>query len=278
MSDTLLRAQGLTKAYGAKTILRGIDLSIGRGQCVAFIGHNGSGKSTLLKVLAGLASVTAGHIERPARLRVGYVPERFPPTALTAARYIAHMGRIEGLTDAAVRQAAGALFADFYLDGLTDTPMKHLSKGTLQKVGVVQALLAPHDLLLLDEPLSGQDVASQRVFVRKVLERLRAGETILLSCHEPYLVNRLADTVYAIENGALHTVSRSDARLTELDELVFALEDGAAPPAALPPRCEARVEEGRLILLAPPDISQALLLSLLGQGYILRGYHHAGDL
>lgn len=273
----LLQTYGLTKAFGAKTVLRGIDLAIGPGQCIAFIGHNGSGKSTLLKLLAGLLSVTAGRIERRPGLRFGYVPERFPQMVLTAAQYIAHMGRIEGLSEQAVREAASGLFSDFFLDGLTDIPMKNLSKGTLQKVGVVQALLAAHDVLLLDEPLSGQDVASQRVFVRKASERLEAGETILLSCHEPYLVNRLADTVYEIRAGTLHAVSRDDARLLEMDELILVADEGMQTPADLPARCVLQADGARFIIQAPTDLSQALLLRLLGEGYILRGYHHAGD-
>ncbi len=155
MAETVLTAARAGKAFGGITVLRDVDLTVARGRCIAFIGHNGSGKSTLLKLLAGLIAPTTGRVERGTNLKIGYVPERFPGMELTPPAYIRHMARIEGLRDA--QAAADALFRDFFLDGMLDVPMKHLSKGSLQKVGAIQALIARRDLLLLDEPLSGQE-------------------------------------------------------------------------------------------------------------------------
>ena len=81
--------------------------------------------------------------------------------------------------------------------------MKNMSKGSLQKVGVIQALMAPHDAILLDEPLSGQDVPSQEVFVSKMNELKSQGKAIFISCHEKKLIDELSDKVYTIQSGRL---------------------------------------------------------------------------
>ena len=84
--------------------------------------------------------------------------------------------------------------------------MKNMSKGSLQKVGVIQALMAPHEIMLLDEPLSGQDAQSQEVFISKMNELKEQGITIFISCHEKKLIDELSDKVYTIEHGKLKDV------------------------------------------------------------------------
>lgn len=273
-TNPVIQATGLTKAYGGRTILRSIDLLIPRGQCLAFIGHNGSGKSTLLKALAGLVSITSGQLSYAQGATLGYIPEHFPKTALTAASYIRHMARIEGYTKKNADATARSLFKDFFMESLMDTPMAHLSKGSLQKVGVIQALLFRHDILLLDEPLSGQDMASQRVFLAKMEKCLQHGTTLLLSCHEPHLVNRLADVVYEIKDGTLHTVSKTDSRLQEMDCLILAEDAGRTLPP-LPEGSTVQAADRQIIITVPAGQSQALLLSVLQQGYVLKEYQHA---
>lgn len=310
MQDILLEAIGLTKRYNGSTVLRGIDFAIARGQCVALTGHNGSGKSTLLRLMAGLSVPSAGRVRRKPGITFRYVPEHFPKMELTAAQYIVHMGRIEGMRADEARASAARLFADFFLEGLTDIPTKHLSKGTLQKVGVVQALLGigtgfaaghqrrepqplsaggkvpsgaeamPRDILFLDEPLSGQDADSQQVFLRKATQCLQSGTAILLSCHEPHLIDRLADVVYVLDEGTLRNTfeyaPRGDAGLPETDRLVFAADDSLALPA-LPQGISAQAEDGRIILTAPCDKTQALLLSMLQKGYALEAFQRGHD-
>lgn len=81
--------------------------------------------------------------------------------------------------------------------------MKKLSKGTLQKVVVIQALLDKPDVLLLDEPLSGQDKESQAVFVEKVNDFRAKGTTIFMSCHDDWLVKAISNKVYTFSNGSM---------------------------------------------------------------------------
>ncbi len=92
-----------------------------------------------------------------------YIPEHFPKTDLTVFQYLAAMGGIDGLDREEAKQRENRRIADIFME-----PMKHLSKGSLQKVGVIQALLKAPDILLSDEPLSGQDRPSPKVFIEKV--------------------------------------------------------------------------------------------------------------
>ena len=132
MSEFLIEATALSKTYGAKTVLSAIDLNVLRGQLIAFVGHNGSGKSTLLKILAGLTAITSGRIERKPGMTVGYVPEHFPASSLTATQYLRHMARIEGMNRLDATRVPTELAEAFFVADWMDVPMAHLSKGSLR--------------------------------------------------------------------------------------------------------------------------------------------------
>lgn len=179
---------GVGKAYGPNALFRGVNLAVRRGGCAALIGRNGVGKTTLLRIAAGLTAPTEGTVRRALNLSIGYVPENLPRLPMTARQFLRHMAAIEGLGEE--DEAEGRrLITDFSLDDLMDLPMTRLSKGTLQKVAVMQAFLRRRDLLILDEPLSGQDEKSREVFIDRcffhprVVEdrKLAALLTLLLS-------------------------------------------------------------------------------------------------
>jgi ABC-type multidrug transport system ATPase subunit len=113
---------------------------------------------------------------------------------------MSHMLAIDKEKDIAVLDV---LYKDYCLGNMLDTPMKFLSKGTLQKTAVIQALMAHRDVIFLDEPLSGQDVASQSYFAEELKKRKAAGMAIVMACHEPFLIEELADRIYQIKDGIL---------------------------------------------------------------------------
>ncbi len=199
----LIRFDNVTKKYDGKLVLNQIDKVFYEGQSIAFMGHNGCGKSTLLRILAKLTAPTSGKVTYGRPLLFHYVPERFLPVALTARKYLMQMGAMDGMGKDEVSKRIHTLGNDFFLAELLDIPMKSLSKGTLQKIGVIQALLKKPDVLLLDEPLSGQDIASQKVFIGKVNELREQGTAVFMSCHERKLVEAISEEVYTIENGSL---------------------------------------------------------------------------
>lgn len=199
----IITLEHLTKQYNDKTILHSINQTFYTGASIAFMGHNGCGKSTLLKIIANLITPTSGKIVFHKPLLFHYVPEKFMPLPLTARTYLMRMGELDGLKKSETRDLIKTLGDDFFLSELLDTSMKYLSKGTLQKIGVIQALIKKPDILLLDEPLSGQDIESQKVFIRKINELHGQGVTIFMSCHEQMLVDAVAEDIFTIQKGRL---------------------------------------------------------------------------
>lgn len=195
--------ENMTKKYNGRMILDGVNVSFCAGDSVAFIGHNGSGKSTFLKIAAGLVAPTSGKVIVHRPVLFHYVPEKFMPLPLTARGYLKRMGRLDGLSSDEAGQQIEALGNDFFLGELLDVPLKYLSKGSLQKISVIQALLKKPEVLLLDEPLSGQDEASQEIFLQKVNALRNQGVTVLMSCHEQRLVDAIAQKTYLIRDGKL---------------------------------------------------------------------------
>lgn len=204
----VIQLKGLTKKYDDRRILNEISISFSEGQAVAVMGRNGSGKSTFLKCTAKLVKPTAGSVVYKKPLLLHYVPEKFPKLPISARTFLTNMGRMDALKPKEVEQKIEKLGCDFFMDGLLDSSMKSMSKGTLQKVGVMQALLKKPDVLLLDEPLSGQDSASQAVFIQKINQLRKEGVTIFLSCHEQKLVDAIAQEVYIIQDGTLQPYRR----------------------------------------------------------------------
>ena len=199
MTESIVTLESVSKIYNKYTVLDSISQGFQKGGSVAFVGHNGCGKSTLLKVLAGLVRTEQGRVRYSGKVRFSYVPEKFTGLDVSMERYLSSVARMEGVDYGRVK----GLIKDFFLEDMTHIRMDHMSKGSLQKVGVIQALMAPHDIMLLDEPLSGQDADSQEVFISKVNELREQGVTIFMSCHEKKLIDELSDQVYTIEKGKL---------------------------------------------------------------------------
>lgn len=187
----LLELSGVHKRFGKSVVLHNIDWSIARGECVAITGSNGAGKSTLLHIIAGLANPSEGsRIEAFCPLRIGYVPERFPALRFRPSEYLGYIARIQRMDK---QEAGKRIQAMLDLFQLQDVMMTLCSKGMLQKVNIMQALLQQPDLLILDEPLSGLDESSQMEMIGILREVQRQGAAIAMSVHEPLLITSLAD-------------------------------------------------------------------------------------
>lgn len=195
----MIELKEVRKSYNGIIVFENANLIFKEGTVTAFVGHNGCGKSTMLKVVSGLAKKDCGSITYDAKYRFAYVPEKFPAVNMSSGAYLMHMAEIDMIHDK--KESANiinALAREFYVNDMLDKPMKNLSKGTLQKIGVIQALMCKPDVLLLDEPLSGQDADSQEIFIDKIKNLKKQGVIILLSAHEPDLINSLADRIYTI--------------------------------------------------------------------------------
>ena len=208
----MLTAQGIVKRRGRRRILDGLDLDLPAGSCTIVTGVNGSGKSTLLKVVAGLTRIDAGKVLGRPR-RVGYVPERYrPPSAMTAASYLAHLGRMKGMPASKIRLRIQELADVLAVSPGIAAHMSALSKGNLQKIGLIQAFLSAESLVVLDEPSTGLDEQSVAVLDRLIRETCSRGAAVLMSDHLPS-VEDSAERRCELRDGVLHWRSRqADAR------------------------------------------------------------------
>lgn len=265
----MITLNNVVKKYNQKVVLNDISFAIEPGQSIAFTGHNGCGKSTLLKVVAGLIQPTSGKVEYEQPFLFHYVPEHFPKMNFTAEEYLLFQGGMDGLTEGMVKEQIHCLSEDFFFENMLHTKMKHLSKGSLQKVGVIQALLKEPDVLLLDEPLSGQDVASQQVFIDKMNALRQNGVTILMSCHEPYLIDAITDWTYRFENGKLTAVKNEKS----LEEKWFVLFFEKGPGAVVSEKCKGHLQfvEGGCKLRCSERYSNEIIVEMLNAGWNLRG-------
>lgn len=276
MSNELINLCNVSKTFGKRNVLNNINLSINKGQSIGLIGHNGSGKSTFLKMVSGLTNIDTGKITYRNPLKFNYVPEHFPKMDITAKQYIEHMGLIDGLRYEFIQEESHNLFERFFMEDMINTPMKHLSKGTLQKVGVVQALITKPDVLLLDEPLSGQDIDSQNVFIELIHRLNLHGVTIIMSCHEKFLLARLSKTIYEIKNGSLETRELHNFSLCKYDILHFL---NSNKDNFIDSHIESLVHkidfnDNKIEMLVETEKSNEVIKKMLDNGYILRGMYN----
>jgi ABC-2 type transport system ATP-binding protein len=204
-----LKVTALAKRYGKFQALESIDLEVGAGDAFGLVGANGAGKTTLIKCMLDLAACDAGAIQifgaaarnAAARRRLAYLPERFnPPYYLRGGEFLAMMAELAG--ERYDRPAAQALLGELELDGETlHKPVRTLSNGTTQKLGLAACFLAQRDLYVLDEPMSGLDPAA-RVAVKAVLRRLAAaGRTLFFTSHVLADVEELCTSMAVIDRG-----------------------------------------------------------------------------
>jgi len=214
-----LDIRGLSKTYrtgllrkSSRAALKGLDLTVARGEILGYLGPNGSGKTTTLKILMGLVLPDGGSAtilgsplrEADWRHRVGYLPEQpYFYDYLSAAEYLDYAGRLFGMSAAARRERGNRLLETVGLRRSAGVPLRRLSKGMMQRVGIAQALINDPELVILDEPMSGLDPIGRRL-VRDIILGLKdQGKTVLFSTHILSDAEALCDRVALLRGGEL---------------------------------------------------------------------------
>lgn len=232
-----------TKRYGRDVGIEDVSLDVRGGEVLGLLGPNGSGKTTLLRLMLGLLHFTSGRISifgrditavgKAIRSRVGYLPGDLALyDQQTVRQYFEFMSKLRRLD---LMRPALALSDRLNLN--VERRIGDLSRGTKQKVAVVQAFMHSPELLLLDEPTSGLDPIVQREFEALVDETRRRGATIVLSSHVLAEVERLADRVAVMREGHLvvvDDVSMLKSRFARRLDLEFEAPVDPAPFASLP--------------------------------------------
>lgn len=270
MDNVVISIRNVSKHFGRRIILNRLNLDVKKGDSIALLGHNGTGKSTLLRMICGLTRVSSGKITYASSLKFAYVPEHFPKIDLTVREYINAMGAIEGLSKESVAIRSQELYHAFFLDEMLDIPIKHLSKGTIQKVAVIQALIETPDVLLLDEPLSGQDCQSQKVFISRIKELNCQGVTVIMSCHEQFLVNQLSHSAYEIKDQNLEPVNLLEQKQIKYDVMLFVADSkGKIDDAILEIIEQCNESENCFELIVRSDRSDVVLRQMLKNDFRL---------
>ncbi|MDQ2661394.1 MAG: ABC transporter ATP-binding protein [Actinomycetota bacterium] len=202
-------ARGLVKRYGSRTALHGIDLDIPHGSIFGMIGPNGAGKTTTMRLLLDIIRPSGGELrvlgDEPRtggaglRRRIGYLPGELHLQARVRGRdLLAHYAEISGsVRPGRVESLADRLGLDL------DRPVRSLSKGNKQKVGLIQAFMHEPELLVLDEPTSGLDPLVQQEFHAMLREARASGQTVFLSSHVLSEVQQTADEVAILRAGRI---------------------------------------------------------------------------
>jgi zinc transport system ATP-binding protein len=196
-SDTLIAAHALSVHFRQRTILDRVDLTVSRGEIVTVIGLNGAGKSTLVRALLGLIKPASGSIFKQPGLRIGYSPQHLHLDAtlpLSVARFLTLGGR-------APRPRLRELLTEVGVADVLDSQVADISGGELHRVLLARALLRKPDLLVLDEPLAGVDVAGQSELYRLIADiRHRYACGVLMVSHDLHVVMAATDKVVCINH------------------------------------------------------------------------------
>ncbi|WP_428911635.1 ATP-binding cassette domain-containing protein [Niallia sp. Krafla_26] len=198
----IFEANHACKKMNGKMLIKDVSIHIAKGEKMAITGKNGSGKSSLLKLIGGIYRETEGQVKR-AQVKIGYVPELFPENIrFTVSEYLRLLGNMSSHTDPKWLKRMEDYTEGFAISEFLHTPLKKCSKGTKQKVGIIQVLLQNPDLFLLDEPLTGLDDKSKKELLN-TLHSLDRDQTIIFTAHDPLLIEGLANRVLTIESGRI---------------------------------------------------------------------------
>lgn len=263
-NDIIIQTTRLTKSYGKARGVIELDLAVRRGEVFGYLGPNGAGKTTTIRTLLDLIRPTAGSAtvfgldcQRDSvaiRRRVGYLPgELRLYEGLTGREFLSYMAHLRG----------GVVWREVEelterLGAVLTQPIRTLSHGNKQKLGLVQAFMHRPELLILDEPTQGLDPLVQQEFYRVIAETRASGRTVFLSSHVLPEVEKICDRVGIIREGrliAVEEVANLKAKAFRRLEIRFAVPVPAAAFAGLPGVSDLQVENNilRCLVTGPLD-------------------------
>jgi len=269
--EAAVRIGGLTKSFGHVRALDGLDLVVPTGQVTGFLGPNGSGKTTTIRILLGLLHADHGRVALlggdpwtdAVRLhrRIAYVPGDVTlwPN-LTGGEAIDILCRLSAPLDPRRKRQ---MLERFELDPTTKA--RAYSKGNRQKVALVAALASDAELLLLDEPTSGLDPLMEAAFTASIRDARAEGKSVLLSSHLFAEVERLADRVTIIRDGAtVESGTIAELRHLARTQVTVLLEGGSRELAAVPGVHDLATDGGH-VTFAVDDADLPRVLSALAR-------------
>lgn len=279
-AETLaVRADGISKDFGGRAVVEGVDLAVPMGAIYGVLGPNGAGKTTTLRMLLGILEPDRGRRTifgnsnpRAEGDRIGYLPEErglYPQ--MKAREAIAFMGALRGLAWKQGRARAATLLEAAGLGYAIDQKIRRLSKGMAQLVQLLGSIVHQPDLIVLDEPFSGLDPVNQERLEALIRAERARGATVLFSTHVMAHAERLCDRLAIIAGGRLRfegTVDEARGKLP-MRALYTPRSNGAGLATLLPADAEKLGAAYRFTL--PHEGIEPLLERLMAEGHGIAG-------
>jgi ABC-2 type transport system ATP-binding protein len=271
--DTAIRVEHISKNYGSFRAVDDLTFEIYRGEVFAMLGPNGSGKTTTMRMIldilkpdTGKIAVLGGPITDATKARIGYLPEeRGLYRSVHVLDMMVYLGTLKGMSEDAARKGAQQLLERLDLAEHSKKKVSELSKGMQQKVQFAVTVLHNPDLIIVDEPFAGLDPVNSLVLKDLLMDFKARGGTIVMSTHQMYQVEEMADRLLMIHRGQQKLYGPVDdiRRRYALHAIVV---EGSGNWAALPgvEKVES-VENGRqasLLHLQPNATPDAVLAAI----------------
>ncbi len=210
----MLELRNVSRSYRGIPAIANVSFRVGAGEIVGYLGANGSGKSTTVKIITGILQPNDGQVlfegrniveDLPGfRAQLGYVPEEAHVyTYLSGMEYLQLVGRLRGMGERLITVKAFNLLRLLSLESWRHSPISAYSKGMKQRVLIAASLMHDPKLLIFDEPLSGLDVDSARLFKDLIRQLAASGKAILYISHVLEVVEQLCDRVVVIAKGKI---------------------------------------------------------------------------
>lgn len=220
----MITIQNINKRFGKLEVLKNVNLTCNKGECIALIGPNGCGKTTLIKAILGMVLPDNGTIkfneqniknEYLYRNKIGYMPQigRYPDT-MTIGNIIEMIKKIRNSNDALDED----LIKAFELEKMFDKQMRTLSGGTTQKVSATLAFLFNPEVLILDEPTAGLDPLASELLKEKIIKEKEKGKLILITSHLLCELDDLITEIIFMQEGKVHFHTKVADLLKETNE------------------------------------------------------------
>lgn len=208
----MIEIKNLTQDFSNGKGIFDVSFNVNKGEVFGFLGPNGSGKTTTIRHLMGYMKPQVGHTtinnldtwknQSEVRKSLGYLPGEISfLDGLTGESFLNMMVGMQGINNKSRRED---LIELFQLD--TELPIRKMSKGTKQKVGIITTFMHDPDIYILDEPTSGLDPLMQKTFIDLVLKEKSRGKTFLISSHSLPEIERTCDRIAIIKEGKIVTI------------------------------------------------------------------------
>lgn len=225
----MLELKNVSKSYRSIPAVENVSFTLREGEVLGYLGPNGSGKSTTVKMIIGLIQPTRGKVLFQGRdihediatfrAQLGYVPEEAQVyTHLSGLEYLQLIGRLRGMQERVIEEKARALLALLSLEAAQYSALTDYSKGMKQRVLIAASLLHDPKLIVFDEPLSGLDAVSARLFKDLLTVLAAEGKAILYISHVLEVVEKVCGRVIVLAKGKV-VADAAPSDLTRLMEL-----------------------------------------------------------